>query len=368
MSVSEVAKDLGLSDRTIQRYCKSDALPARQIWLDNHYTYQIEEAAYYEWKQEHFKGLRRGEIAWDRRKTKELSKAEILKHIDIWIEWCITGKLNGKPIAPRTAHIYHLYITKYLDLLGPRPSTPIISINNVRETIGRVPIAHYSTRRNIYDAIRSFSKYLVEIEQMDVTFLEKLKRLRPRPSFPAKRTFLTEDELNKFIQTIDFIPCYPPYDKLVSKTIIIFLANTGLRNSEMCNLKLEHVDFEKQRIYVHLGKGNKNRSVGMTNKLKDTLIEYLEARSRFNSEYFFVGRYGQPFDNQVIARKIHRLAESAGVKITPHGLRRTFITVNANKGCPLNHLRIAAGHSDLSTTQGYLMTSEDEVVEAMKGW
>lgn len=66
--------------------------------------------------------------------------------------------------------------------------------------------------------------------------------------------------------------------------------------------------------------------------------------------------------------KIRRLSASAGLKISPHGLRRSFVTINAGKGKPLNHLRIACGHSDITTTQGYCMTSEDEVLKAMKNW
>ena len=69
-----------------------------------------------------------------------------------------------------------------------------------------------------------------------------------------------------------------------------------------------------------------------------------------------------------LIRKFHRLSKNSGIEFSAHGLRRTFATFNSNTGRSLNHLRIALGHSDLSTTQSYIMTTEDEVIEAMRGW
>lgn len=54
--------------------------------------------------------------------------------------------------------------------------------------------------------------------------------------------------------------------------------------------------------------------------------------------------------------------------INLHGLRRTFATVAANSGKPIRIISLALGHSDLKTTQGYLMTTQDEVVRGMQGW
>ncbi len=67
-------------------------------------------------------------------------------------------------------------------------------------------------------------------------------------------------------------------------------------------------------------------------------------------------------------QRLERLGTKAGVKVSPHALRRAFVTINANKGRPLQMLQMACGHSNITTTRSYCLTSENEVIEAMKGW
>jgi len=66
--------------------------------------------------------------------------------------------------------------------------------------------------------------------------------------------------------------------------------------------------------------------------------------------------------------RLHRLGRKVGVDVSPHMLRRAFVTINANKGRPLPMLQIACGHSDIKTTRNYCQTTEQEVIEAMKEW
>ena len=75
-----------------------------------------------------------------------------------------------------------------------------------------------------------------------------------------------------------------------------------------------------------------------------------------------------PFNTATLLRKVKRLSKRVGVEINVHGLRRTFATVAANSGKPINIISLALGHADLKTTQGYLMTTQDEVVKEMQEW
>ena len=69
-----------------------------------------------------------------------------------------------------------------------------------------------------------------------------------------------------------------------------------------------------------------------------------------------------------IARIVKRISERAGLEVTPHGLRRTFATLNAEKGRPIHLIQKALGHANITTTQGYLMSDQEAVIEAMQGW
>jgi len=69
-----------------------------------------------------------------------------------------------------------------------------------------------------------------------------------------------------------------------------------------------------------------------------------------------------------LGRLIKKLSKLSGIYITAHGLRRTFATLNAEQGRPLHLIQLALGHTDIRTTQEYLMTDEEAVIDAMKNW
>jgi site-specific recombinase XerD len=73
-------------------------------------------------------------------------------------------------------------------------------------------------------------------------------------------------------------------------------------------------------------------------------------------------------NRDTVHQKIERVSRHFDFHFTPHALRRAFVTINVNQGKPLVHLQIACGHSDITTARNYCMTSQNEVIEAMKNW
>jgi integrase/recombinase XerC len=300
--------------------------------------------------------------------NRDLSKNQVRDQVEEWLDWCATGKLGGRLVGPRTIELYDYYFAYFLKRLGRNPKLPIVSVDNFRRVLGTIPVESFSTRRHVYDAVMSFTKYLIETNGFELEDRERLKKLRPKRFLPARKTVLTEAQLSVLIKAVEEYKYYSVYSRLLNLTLIKFLVTTGLRSGELCNLKLEDVDMDAGIIHVWLGKGNNNRKVGISKDLLPVLEDYLKRRSKVKSDYFFVNKEGTKLTTQHFSKRFKRLSDRTGLDITPHGLRRTFVTLNANKGYPLNHLRIACGHSSLATTQGYCMTSEDEVIEAMKEW
>ncbi len=160
------------------------------------------------------------------------------------------------------------------------------------------------------------------------------------------------------------------YDAILNSATIGF---AGLRASELCNLRMQDVDLVNRKIFIYLGKGKKNRYVGINDRLYEYLSKYLEGRTKANLEYFFLSKSNKTHELVQVNRnhllhKIKRLSKKVGFDINLHGLRRTFATIAANAGKPINIISLALGHSDLKTTQGYLMTTQDEVIKEMQGW
>ncbi len=372
LTAKEVAEDLGLKKATVLKYFREGFLPSELIYVNNVATYTIVTQDYLKWKHKHFRGVRKGAISKYSDLEKEQSKEAISEHIVTWLSWCSNGLLSGKPLAARTLVLGKYYMEMYLKLLGKYPTKPLVSVENLRLVLSSLDVERFGTKIKIYTSLMSFTKYLVAVGKFTNEEREKLKKLKPRRFLPAKKLSLDESQAKQLIEQVGKITNYTVYDRALANAIVVFLIGTGLRNSEFCRLKLDDVDLEKGKVFVNLGKGNKNRVVGISLEVKNALIEYLKCRfARFpdtSCENFFLSRNATPFTICALCRKIKRIGKSAGLEINPHGLRRTFASVNSAKGRPLNHLRIALGHSDLSTTQGYLMTTENEVIEAMKLW
>jgi integrase len=367
ITINEISKDLKIAERTIQKYCKEGFIPAIKSFSGIR-TYSVRISDYQEWKNKYYRGS--GKLIKKIEKDLDLTKSDLESMSIEWLDWCKTGKLNGRPIGPRTLEIYEYYFHLYIKGLGQHYTKPIISINNLREVLGSYDPKSFSTKAKIYDSILSFSKYLIEKKLFTEAEKLELKKLKPKRVFPAKRTVLNPAQYEMILAHLDASPM-PRYNKALTKALLIFIVNTGLRASEVANLKMADVDLNQGIVSVWLGKGNKNRKVGINQELIKALSLYLELRLKANpseNDSFFTNAHGTPLVRDVLIRKFHRLSKSCGIEFTAHGLRRTFATFSSNRGKPLNHLRIALGHADLGTTQSYIMTTEDEVVAAMREW
>jgi integrase/recombinase XerD len=279
----------------------------------------------------------------------------VQKHGDFiapWKQAMATGLMNGRPFSERTQESYVYYITHLLDRHGK------LSYETLRNELGSIPIEHFSTKNFIYNAAVSFGKYLIGEKALNPSFLEQVKKIKPRRHLPPKRLTVSESDVIKLIAA-----CQRPLDRL----IVILLVSTGLRASEARSLKISDIDFESGHIIVQVGKWGKTRRVGITDGLGDAIKTYLNERGVYGSdEPLLIGRGGVSLDRKCLYKRLQKLGRKAGVTVTPHALRRAFVTINVANGIPLVYLQIACGHTDIKTTRSYCQTSEDEVIEAMK--
>jgi integrase/recombinase XerC len=161
------------------------------------------------------------------------------------------------------------------------------------------------------------------------------------------------------------------YSRILDRTIFETFIHTGFRVAELCQLNLQDVDFTNGSLHVRLGKGRKSRKVGLLKSLESILKDYLAIRNQrlsIDKQAFFLNRRGTRIKTADVTRRLLKLSKVAGLSITAHGLRRTFATQFASQGKPLHLIQLALGHSDIRTTQEYLMSDEAQVIQAMQGW
>ena len=153
------------------------------------------------------------------------------------------------------------------------------------------------------------------------------------------------------------------------RTMLEMLYATGLRVSELVNLKFEQISF-RQGVVRIIGKGNKERLVPVGEEAMSWLEDYMaQARKTLLGErqcdYLFVTNRADSMTRQAFWHIIKRHAKKAGIKkeLSPHTLRHAFATHLLNHGADLRVVQLLLGHADLSTTQIYTHIARERLKE-----
>jgi integrase/recombinase XerD len=151
--------------------------------------------------------------------------------------------------------------------------------------------------------------------------------------------------------------------------ILLLLLYTGLRVSELCDIKLKNIDFLTAQLKV-FGKGGKVREVPLKQEVVEAIKEYLVERSSnpfADSDYLIVGQRGA-LQRDAINTLLEKLTVKIGidVRLKPHLFRHTFCTRLVSKGIPLTTVSKLAGHSSIDTTaRFYINSSKEEKMRAV---
>jgi len=218
------------------------------------------------------------------------------------------------------------------------------------------------TRARKLAAIKSFFNYLVESEGLKLNPAVSIKS----PRIPEKEpVYLAEEECICLLATIAREA--KPRVRERDLAMAVLLLHTGLRASELTNLKLVNVDFDSQQIKI-TRKGNKEQYLHLNGETVDTLARYLAKRPQAQNGSFFVGTNGGNLTRSYIYGFVRRYLRLAGIgkdKRGPHVLRHTFCTRLHQKGASPFTIRDLAGHKSLNTTMRYVKIENKEQAEAI---
>ena len=367
LTIEQVAQDLRLSTRTIKRLAKSNEIPTITKPFKGGFAYLVPLSSYLIWKEQ------RNTKAKENKHLSDFQSVQGLK--EEWITWSKNGMLIGKPLSENTILTNTRYLDHYFDLLPRRyAKTSIITLENLRHVLGDINPKSFSIKDNTYKAVRSFVKFLIAKKLAKEELLIELQKAKPKRLYPAKKLHCTLEQFEKLLEEAGKkVHPQTDYDVILNSATVATVGFAGLRASELCNLRLQDIDLVNRKLFVYLGKGKKNRSVGICTRLYDYLVQYLKARPKTKLEQLFLTKSNTsgefvPLTRKTLFQKVKRLGKRVSININVHGLRRTFATVAANAGKPINIISLALGHTDLKTTQGYLMTTQDEVIKEMQGW
>lgn len=219
-------------------------------------------------------------------------------------------------------------------------------------------ISAVSVNRKL-SSLKSFFKFLTKqgfVSVNPLRFVTGPKTKKPLPSF------VKDGDMESLLDGHGF---NEDFEGVRDRLILEMLYDTGMRRSELVNLRDVDVDYNDMKIRV-TGKRNKQRLIPFAEKLKDLMLAYINVRNDevgVGCESFFVRKNGKSLSPEILYTIVKKnLSEIPTlVKCSPHVLRHSFATSMLNNGAELSAVKELLGHSSLSSTSIYTHTTFEEL-------
>jgi site-specific recombinase XerD len=276
------------------------------------------------------------------------------QYLDRFRIWCEPENVTKlEEITQETIRQFRLYLNRIVDENG--------------KSLKKITINYHLI------ALRSFLKF---ISRKDIAQTLQAEKIELADTDDRQINFLSPDEVESLLNQ----PTLNTIQGLRDKAILETLYSTGLRVSELTNLKRDQVNLETGEFAV-LGKGGKVRVVFLSDRAKLCLEQYLSRRNDPDESVFIrFGRKKNPelaittedlqLTDRTIQRIIHHYALKAGIvkPVTPHVLRHSFATDLLSNGADLRSVQSLLGHSSVTTTQIYTHVTDPQLKEIHKSF
>lgn len=237
-----------------------------------------------------------------------------------------------------------------------------VYLKKQRENSGR------SMNRKLF-SLRSYSTYL---KTLDLEGTEKLPFkdiLKIRLGYSNGPQALTMKQVKTLFTYIDTNSCLGIRDYCVYG----FMYGLGLRVGEVHSMKVHNIDLKEKKVTV-IGKGNKKRTLHITDEMAGIITDWLSVRKQFlnsdKSDNLFISKKGNPLAIRTMEDNLKKIIEASPINVsfnvTPHTLRHSFASHLNDEGVDILVLQKILGHSTPRSTEIYIHPSEKKVREALE--
>lgn len=278
-----------------------------------------------------------------------------------------------KKYSPNTTISYQNDLTQFENFLNKTFSLEEIKLSNhlmIRSWIvelSKEDIQSRSINRKI-SALNTYFKYLIKNGYVVKNPMRKVIAPKVGKRLP---NYIIEEEMPKVLNTQKLKE--NSYSKYRDELVLYILYVSGMRRSELINMKIPDINFSRKEIRV-IGKGKKERIIPITNDVINNIKSYLEIRNEefkdveIEDNYLILSIRGKKLDPRAlyeIVNKNLKVANSAEKK-SPHVLRHSFATHLLNNGADINAIKEILGHANLGATQIYTHNSIERLKQVYK--
>lgn len=213
-------------------------------------------------------------------------------------------------------------------------------------------------------SLKSFFNYLLRQQQIVQSPMAKVVTPKTKKRLPV---FVQEENMDTLARQL---PNPKTFKEHTDRLLVELLYQTGMRRSELMNLKESDLDVSNKRLKV-LGKGNKERLLPLSDAMIDTLQNYLLLKKKEvapSASHFFCLENGKPLYAKYIYLVVTNYLSLVSTldKRSPHVLRHSFATHLLNQGADLNAIKELLGHANLTATQVYTHNSIERLKDIYK--
>jgi len=248
----------------------------------------------------------------------------------------------------------------------PKINFANISSNLIREGIIQLMDEGNSARtiNRKLSALKSFYRYLNQKQQISKNPLKNIISPKTKKPLPL---FFKEKEVEIAISNILI---KETFETVRDALIIEMFYETGIRASELLNIKDTDIDIDKKMLKV-LGKRKKERIIPFGNSLKEKILTYQKIRNEtvtIHTPYLYIRKNGEALYPKLVYNVVNKyLSQTSSLsKKSPHVLRHTFASTLLNNGADINAVKELLGHSNLSATEIYTHTSFKQLKDIYK--
>jgi integrase/recombinase XerC len=271
-----------------------------------------------------------------------------------------------KRFSPHTILAYSTDLTQFYNYLNSN-----YQVNNLHDinhslirswivSLMEQKVSPRSVNRKI-TTLKTFYKFLLRQKTVSDNPMLKIQSPKTSKRLPV---FVEKEKMDVLLDNIDF---GDDEEGIRNKLIIEMFYSTGMRLTELINLKSTNIDLNSNQLKV-LGKRNKERIIPFSNELRNKIQQYLEIRKRKASETLFISAKGKKMYEKFVYRIVNKYLSNVTTidKKSPHVLRHTFATHMLNNGADLNAIKELLGHANLAATQVYTHNTVEKLKNVHK--